>query len=929
MQQVSRKLLLAGVLAFGALTAACGDKVEIVGPPVVVDAVQSVTVSPSNATLAPGGTITLGLSVVTTGSAAKTVTWSSSNSAIASVDGTGKVTAPTTSPGGTVTILATSTVNTAVSGAAAIVVSATTPPIVVNPSIAINSVTDVFGNPVNLSNTNGQVNVSVNTSGGGLIEVFVSTSCATNTIGASDVSVATQQASSAQPGTVTLSFNTAQLITPPGTAPRFPNGNYCIKARLTNGTAVVTATNTTPITLNNTNQFKAQIQFVSQNTLPNGTLAPTSAVSGTNGLNYNQGNLTLTLNPVVFTSASPVALISGWLSKNGETAGVACTIAPATSCGATIAFTNQAVTNGIATVIFTDTGSTAGVRSIFAYQSLPAGDTLYITSATDAAGNPITVTPTPGSPAFVAQGGIRIDNDAPTLAAYVVTAPNGYIGAAYTFTSGTTGVSTDTKGPVGSTVAGVNTVTTTYYVGAANSTSFTAAANSCTVTGLTVATSATDLPNTTAINVDKAKVIVMDALGNKICTDVASTYVGGLFGVDKIAPLAAFTTATVNGLTSAADQVGYNITTKGFNTTFSDSISGFPQAAGSSPYIGTLKRNFYGTPSAADCVVGTYNAVTTVCDPVAITTANVPSFFETSSSSSASLSSSFQYTNGTNVNGYYTAVLTPRDVAGNNGITLTRSTAYDNVAPTVAAPTQSPAAVVALGSVTVSATAADNLNLTTSRANLIYAPITFARVTGNVLGTFGQFVTSATASATLTNVYRGMQDGSTGTITAGIVTPAATVTVTDVGGNSATSAASPIATSTAATAVFVGNTVSLASSATSGSATTNAATTNLTFQINGTSADPNFQSLPFASVDIYKLNTSTGEYAFVTSVISAATTDNTTTGARTYTYIASGVTLNQGTLNGGTAAATNTFLVVGRTAAGDAVRSPTVTQINN
>ena len=81
MQQVSRKLLLAGVLAFGTLTAACGDKVDILPPTPTPDAVQSVTVSPSNATLAPGGSITLGLSVVTTGNAVKTVTWSSSNSA--------------------------------------------------------------------------------------------------------------------------------------------------------------------------------------------------------------------------------------------------------------------------------------------------------------------------------------------------------------------------------------------------------------------------------------------------------------------------------------------------------------------------------------------------------------------------------------------------------------------------------------------------------------------------------------------------------------------------------------------------------------------------------------------------------------------------------------------------------------------------------
>ena len=61
---------------------------------------------------------------------------------------------------------------------------------------------------------------------------------------------------------------------------------------------------------------------------------------------------------------------------------------------------------------------------------------------------------------------------------------------------------------------------------------------------------------------------------------------------------------------------------------------------------------------------------------------------------------------------------------------------------------QSPAAVAPLATVTVSGTATDNLNLSTSRGNLIYvnAPNPFARVAGNVLGTFGQFVTAATAT---------------------------------------------------------------------------------------------------------------------------------------------------------------------------------------
>ena len=906
MHKVSRTLLLAGVLAFGTLTAACGDTVAVTSIAPFVG-VQSVTVSPSNASINVGTSIQLSGSVLADASTAKTLNWTSSNAAVATVDQTGKVTGIS---GGTVTIVATSSVDASKSGAAAIVVTAPAVVITVPPSISINSVTGPTGLPVNLSATAGQIDITVNTSGGGLIEVFLSTNCTTNTISSTDTPVASQQATSAQAGQVTLSVNTAQLTA--SNTPRFVNGNYCIKTRLTNGTTQVVATNTTPITLANTSFYRATVSFASQ------TGGPTSSVSSINGLNYNQGTMTVTLSPVNYNTGSTVALVSGFLTKSGEQGGAA------QAAGTNIPFTNIPVTNGVATIVFTDTGSVAGVRSIFTYTSLPAGDSIVVTSATDVAGNSVVATPLVAS-------SIRIDNDFPLLAAaYAITAPNGYLGAAYSLGSGITGAPSDTKAGV----PGVGGVTTTWYYGAPGSASF-ATANSCAVAGLTPATSMADFANTTTTTAYMAKVVVKDALGNSACLDVPSTYAGGTFGVDKIAPEAQFITSAVAGRSGVADLTGYNTAIppgRGFNLTFRDSISGFPQAAGSSPFTGTVKRNFYNTPSAADCVVGTYTASTTACAPVAISTANVPSWTETTSTTSTFLSGTFEMTNGTAVPGYYTASLTPSDVAGNSSATLVRTGAWDNVAPVVAAPTQS-GAVVPLGTVSLSSAATDNLNLTTSRGNLLYAlgsgTITFARVAGNTLGTFGQFVTGGTATVALPNVYRGMQDGSSGTISAVVVTPSATISVTDVGTNTTTSGASAVATTTAATAVYAGQTVSLASSATSGSATANATTTNLTFQINGTSADPAFQSQPFPQVDIYKLNTTTGEYALVGSVTAATVTDNTTTGVRTYTYVASGVTLSGGTLSGATAAATNTFIAVGRTAAGDAVRSPSVTQINN
>ena len=884
MHTVSRKLLLAGVLAFGALTAACGDKVEIVGPPAPVTGVTGVSVSPATATVQQGQSIQLSAIVTADAATAKTVTWASSNTAVATVDATGKVTGVT---GGTVTITATSSADASKAAGSAVTVIGTTPAAV--PTISIASVTDVNGNPVQLGNVNGQVNVTVNTSGGGTIDIYLApaANCGSSAIAANDVKVATQLTTSPQPGQITLSFNTAALTA--SNAPQFPNGNYCVKARLISGSQTVTAANTTPVTLNNVNVFRGSLSFASQ------TGGPTSAVSSLNGLNYNQGTLTATISPVVFTSASPVALISGYLTRMGEQNGGG---SPGVAT-----FTNATVTSGTATVVFPDTAGASASRSIYLYTSTPAGDTLVITSASDAAGNPIAV---PNNSAFAipTAAGVRIDNDYPNNAAttYTVTAPNGYIGSAYTFSSGTGGTAaTDNRGGIN----GVGGVTTTYYVGAAGSTAF-ATANSCDVTGLTAATTGSSLPNSFSTNANQAKVVVMDALGNKTCRDVPSTFAGGLFGVDKIAPSVSMTTAN-NG---AADLTGYNVT-KNFSFIYNDTISGFNPTT---PLRGTLLRNFFtaGSGAAADCVIGTYSATAKTCAAAPIT---VTSNFGTPPAAGGSI----EFTGATGVVGYYRVDAVGVDQAGNTSAAVSRLAAFDNVAPTVAAPTQSPSAVAPLGTVTVTSTAADNFDLASSKGRLAYATSAtpFASVAGTSFGPNfdATTVTSGSASVALPNVYRGLQTtNGTNVIQAGGAVPTATITVTDVGTNTATSAAATIATTTAKADILVGNTLS--ATPTSGAPTTSQTSTTITTQVGGLVSDPAFQSQPFAQIDIYKVVG--GELALVGNNTLASVTD---VGAnRTYTYTAAGIPL--------TAAATNTFYVVGRNAAGDAVISQAITVVN-
>lgn len=105
---------------------ACGDKVEIpaavqTAPSTPTTIVHQVVISPGSATLNTGDKITLASSVVAdAGVTDRTVTWSSSNTAIASVDANGVVTAGATA--GNVTITATSKADSSVKGAALITV---------------------------------------------------------------------------------------------------------------------------------------------------------------------------------------------------------------------------------------------------------------------------------------------------------------------------------------------------------------------------------------------------------------------------------------------------------------------------------------------------------------------------------------------------------------------------------------------------------------------------------------------------------------------------------------------------------------------------------------------------------------------------------------------------------------------------------------
>ena len=122
MQKFTRSLFAVGAVLG---LAACGDDVSVTPPQEPLPAgIASVTVSPAQVTIAVGEKVILSASVATTqgtGSPATTVTWSSNNTAIASVAASGEVTGVAA---GTTTVVATSTADNTKRGAAAVTVRA-------------------------------------------------------------------------------------------------------------------------------------------------------------------------------------------------------------------------------------------------------------------------------------------------------------------------------------------------------------------------------------------------------------------------------------------------------------------------------------------------------------------------------------------------------------------------------------------------------------------------------------------------------------------------------------------------------------------------------------------------------------------------------------------------------------------------------------
>jgi hypothetical protein len=650
----------------------------------VSSAVRNVTVSPPNAVLLPGGTLGFVANVDADAGVARTVTWSSSNTAVATVTSAGVVTAVTP---GSATITATSTVATTVSGAAVVTVRQPTPATI---SIQNITVTGTAGQTANNNNIVGSIDVNMNVDPGEQVvqrvEVLIdgNIACTQNLSGAQSEAMRIAAAfDDIEDVVVSCQVNTAAFAAATGVASFF-NGPHTISARAVISGGNDVATPSTPLIFNNQSGVIATI------TNTNGS-DPAAAINPGTGLQWIGGAVTVNVIGVSYVPSTTVASVS-------------CQI-----FGKSPLIT---LTNGLGSVAYTEATAawTAGNTSVTNYLSSVA-ESILCSGATLSNGQPMptvagSVLLNFGSPANPNPGGnaampalqvVRLDNLAPgvalsangvaqsaiTIAAMV--AP--WVNSTTTLTPSATGAGNNTlglpslatlntaaAGPGNDVDEGVDAITVAVWVPAAGGT-LTNASGSCTLTGLTSVTTGSQLAETTVSSAFPARIVFTDALGNRTCVDLAQA-----FGADFTAP-----TATITG---PAANTGYNASglVPSWSVTASDNASGFT----ATPLRVAMNRlNINNTNT---CVLGGGTApACTATSQQALT---------------------FSGTGGSTTDGYYTTTINITDAAGNSvQLVNAQLNALDAVAPTFTGGISLPAVISGAATNTFTTTVGDQLDL--------------------------------------------------------------------------------------------------------------------------------------------------------------------------------------------------------------------------
>src|SRR5688572_32610063 len=636
MSKLYRSLLWSGLVVAG--VAACGDDVTVAPPP--NQGVQSVTVGPTGVTISVGQTLQMAAAVNADAGIATTVTWTSSNPATASVNPTSGLVTGVAS--GSVAITACSTVATGVCGQATVTVAASTPAV-----ISIKSITTGSSlTPVNINNVAGQIEVTMNLDSGtqtvSSVDVLIDGAVACSQ-GFSSIQLATVRAQAALVASdnpnaalvveIQCSINTTEINTTTGIA-KFLNGAHQVSARVNLVGSAPVATPSTQLVFNNASGFVVTL------TTNNGT-DPGAAIDPRTGLQWLGGSVTLNFLGVSYVSGATISNISFPLF------------------GKTVA---AALTAGAGSVTYSEgTAWSATNTGIGTYMSPITGEPLPIGTAVLSNGQPLNVpnailnasTSPPGNTTIPALTTIRVDNLAPGATALnplaapqtAITQPlmtAVWVNATTSFAAGNTllGVpalsALNALTPGADVEEGVDAITVQFFATALGAALPAPTASvPCPTTGLTAITTGSQLAETTVSLSYRVRIIIKDALGNVTCFSLApGSAIGAQFGADFTAP-----TGTVTG--PAAGPPGLNAPPGNFVVTASDNASGFDPAGGLLVLMSRLNPD-----GTTFCEIGT----------------------GTGCVNPSSRPLTFDATDGTNLQGYYTTTITLVDQAGNTTV---------------------------------------------------------------------------------------------------------------------------------------------------------------------------------------------------------------------------------------------------------------------
>jgi hypothetical protein len=703
MQRVFRSTFV-GVLALAALTA-CGDK-NATTP----GQVTGITVTPTSANINIGDRFTFVANVTATGTAARTVTWSTGDATIATVDQNGVVTGV---KGGNTSVIATSTVDASVRGAASVSVGVSTPPTVTIASIN-HTIPGTGSVPVDQSNVQGQIDVLVNLDAGTqkVSSVSLIMSC-----GGKDTTVQTQTISTGDiaplgadesASTIPFSFNTG-AFNPATGAVAFKNGVCTLKASAVTSSGTVVASLGEQLTLNNTDT----VSVTSITTTPStGQVAQANDAAG---LVWHAGAVNVTAVPVIFSAGSvssgaiSLVNVSGAGALGQAAAAVANNVAIATISGITPA-------SGVLTATFPNSTTAAGGVGGATVNGL--GVTVTTVNSSGNNGPILTAT----SATATAANTIRLDNLAPDLATTPPTdtlnqnSTGGWVGKNFVFSVAAGSIRLGSAAnDVTSGVAGVDNVVDTTQVSQSGGSFANFASPSA-------------LPETSSGSADALRLKICDALGNCKNTGTLTT-----FGVDLTAP----TLSAVAGAVPKDQQV-FNIastvfTTAAFAVTDTSGTPGVT-ASGSNGVLAQVQglRPSGATGSQTVCAVGsptgTAPAVTCKAPTAQPLTFTIPS-----------------------TAGEYTMVVQGLDQAGNTSAPLTIHYYVDQAVPVVAGGVAVPASITSGSQFT--STATDSMDVAAGNGSLQYTTLAvkFAEAgTGTPTGVVFDNVLTRSSSITVT-----------------------------------------------------------------------------------------------------------------------------------------------------------------------------------